>query len=458
MKPKKHIHPHQGGFIAVEFLFAIIAFILLSAIGASLLASRMDSQNYTIAAQQQQAVADAAAKYLKDNFSAVLASATPTVPAQITLTMLRNTNYLPSGFGDTNAFGQNFLVLARSPAPNQLESIVITTGGETIDEIGTREIAENLGGTGGFIPTSNTDIVQGVRGGWQIALSNYGMNPGVGHTVSALFLQDGSLANDYLYRNAIPGKPELNRMNTALDMGNNNVNNAASVTASGTVTAGGNVNAAGNVNATSVNASANVTGATAKISGETYTGNWFRTQGDSGWYSEKWGGGWYMSDASWIRAYGNKNVYTPGQLRGGTVSSEGRAEVGEYLQLDGVATANTPCSPNGLVGRNAVGLTLSCQDGLWKMSGIANIEWARQYRYISEAELPGLIEVWAACPAGKKVLSGGCNFNGYATQVDFDSSHPEVDMQSWKCGMKVGTLYSYVWFTGIEATAFCANF
>ncbi|MFC3941540.1 shufflon system plasmid conjugative transfer pilus tip adhesin PilV [Pseudomonas gingeri NCPPB 3146 = LMG 5327] len=355
-------HKQQRGFIAIEYLFAIIAFSLMTVIGANLASKWMDSQNYQIAAQQQQTAADAAAKYLKDNISAVLALATPTVPAQITVAMLRNTNYLPAGFSDTNAFGQSFLVLARSPAPNQLESIVITTGGETIDEIGTREIAENLGGTGGFIPVSNASIVQGVRGGWQITLSNYGMNPGVGHTASALFLQDGSLANDYLYRNAIPGKPELNRMNTDLDMGANNVNNAANITASGTVTAGADVNAAGNV-----------TGTTAKITGETYTGNWFRTQGDTGWYSEKWGGGWYMSDSDWIRAYGNKSVYTPGQSRAGSLASEGRTEVGEYLQLDGLAVENTACTPNGLVGRMPNGSQLTCQDSVWK-AGSARVQ------------------------------------------------------------------------------------
>ncbi|WP_248767859.1 shufflon system plasmid conjugative transfer pilus tip adhesin PilV [Pseudomonas sp. MWU12-2345] len=351
MNTKLSWHKQQRGYVAIEFLFAIIVFSLMSAIGANLLSQRMDSQNYQIAAQQQQAVADAAAKYLKDNFSAVLASAAPTVPAQITVTMLRNTNYLPVGFSGTNAFGQTLLVLARAPAPNQLESIVITTGGEAIDEIGTREIAENLGGTGGFIPVSNASIVQGVRGGWQITLSNYGMNPGVGHTASALFLQDGALANDYLYRNAVPNQPELNRMNTAIDMATNDINNAGNVTASGTVTAGVDVNAANNVTA----------------------GNWLRTQGDSGWYSTKWGGGWYMSDSNWIRAYGNKSVYTPGQSRAGSLVSEGRTEVGEYLQVDGLATENTPCSPNGLMGTTADG-PLFCRDGLWKKPGSGNFK------------------------------------------------------------------------------------
>jgi hypothetical protein len=71
---------------------------------------------------------------------------------------------------------------------------------------------------------------------------------------------------------------------------------------------------------------------------------WFRTLGDTGWYSQKWGGGWYMSDSSWIRAYSNKNVYTGGQIRGGSVQADGRLTVGEFAQLNGVANAGASCS------------------------------------------------------------------------------------------------------------------
>ncbi len=37
--------------------------------------------------------------------------------------------------------------------------------------------------------------------------------------------------------------------------------------------------------------------------------SWVRTKGDTGWYNETHGGGWYMSDTTWIRAYNNKKVY-----------------------------------------------------------------------------------------------------------------------------------------------------
>ncbi|MEN1471909.1 shufflon system plasmid conjugative transfer pilus tip adhesin PilV, partial [Pseudomonas aeruginosa] len=53
---------------------------------------------------------------------------------------------------------------------------------------------------------------------------------------------------------------------------------------------------------------------------------------------------------------------------GGKLTSEGRTEVGEFLQLNGVATEGAGCSPNGLVGRSSIGVALSCQSGVWKGS------------------------------------------------------------------------------------------
>lgn len=39
-----------------------------------------------------------------------------------------------------------------------------------------------------------------------------------------------------------------------------------------------------------------------------YTSNWFRSNGTTGWYSQTYGGGIYMADTTWIRAYGNKGI------------------------------------------------------------------------------------------------------------------------------------------------------
>ena len=45
-----------------------------------------------------------------------------------------------------------------------------------------------------------------------------------------------------------------------------------------------------------------------------YASNWFRSRGTTGWYSEDYGGGWYMTDADWIRAYNGKGITTNGNM------------------------------------------------------------------------------------------------------------------------------------------------
>ena len=37
--------------------------------------------------------------------------------------------------------------------------------------------------------------------------------------------------------------------------------------------------------------------------------SWIRTKGTTGWYNEDYGGGWYMTDANWIRNYNYKPLY-----------------------------------------------------------------------------------------------------------------------------------------------------
>ncbi|MNT26846.1 hypothetical protein D3C72_1624440 [compost metagenome] len=45
------------------------------------------------------------------------------------------------------------------------------------------------------------------------------------------------------------------------------------------------------------------------VAGDILAANgWLRSSGDTGWYSETYGGGWYMKDSVWIRNYNNKRV------------------------------------------------------------------------------------------------------------------------------------------------------
>ena len=322
------------GFISIELMIALVVIAIATAGGISVLMSYLDGLNEQHAAQQQQQVAKAAEKYLKDNFSTVLASAGATAPAVITVPMLRNTRYLPAGFSDTNIFGQQ--VRARKPAANQLETLIVTTGAGSPGDVDPADRPAH--GRSGRVHLesqyrhcSGRRLAGGVK---QFRQRSRRWTPGDG----AVF-QDGAIANEYLYRNSVPGHPELNRMNTALNMGGNNI------AAAGAITASGNITTSADISARNMTATGTVKAGTADISGETYTGGWFRTRGNSGWYNEKWDGGWYMSDSAWVRSWMNKSVYTGGELRGGKLTSEGRTTVGEYLQINGLAAENAGCSP-----------------------------------------------------------------------------------------------------------------
>jgi len=49
------------------------------------------------------------------------------------------------------------------------------------------------------------------------------------------------------------------------------------------------------------------------VTGDIYAnGGWVRVSGTNGLYFESYGGGWQMTDANWIRAYGSKAVYISG--------------------------------------------------------------------------------------------------------------------------------------------------
>ena len=52
--------------------------------------------------------------------------------------------------------------------------------------------------------------------------------------------------------------------------------------------------------------------------------SWIRTVGGAGWYSETYGGGWCMTDSTWIRIYGGKSLYAAS----GIIRTDGELQVG----------------------------------------------------------------------------------------------------------------------------------
>lgn len=94
---------------------------------------------------------------------------------------------------------------------------------------------------------------------------------------------------------------------------------------------------------------------------DVYSSSWLRTVGQTGWYSESYGGGWYMTDGTWLRAYGNKQIYTGstsadaihtagGMNASGRIYGGGIVTAGGGLDVVGVR-ASTGCSEFNVYGR-----------------------------------------------------------------------------------------------------------
>ena len=225
----------QFGFTMLEIIVAIavmaIGFVLLN----TLIANSADRDRETLAAQHMRRVVDAAERYINDNNAALIASATPTVPAVLTLNTLRTASYLPNTFSDLNAFGQSYEIRVLEPAAGQLSTLILTNAGEVIPEGGLRRVSRQVGPEGGYVSTGSPSAATGAYSGWTMNLATYGAANGGGRVAAGLFFRDGQQVSDYLYRSAVAGHPELNAMNAPIDMGNNNVTNAGNVTANSAV-------------------------------------------------------------------------------------------------------------------------------------------------------------------------------------------------------------------------------
>lgn len=339
LKMKRGVAQISDSVIGIGLFLVFFAAIIVPVTNWAL-----DQARATVAASQAKRVQQAVNLYIKDNHDTIAATATSTNAFIFGVNELIAAGYLPAGFSTQNNFSATYQTRVFEPTTNKLNSMTFLSGGASISKSLARKIAIGIGADGGVI---EGNVAHGALGSWTMNLADFGgFNPGDGSVVIAGFFDNGLLINDYLYRKAVPGHPELNTMSTALNMGNNDISNAATTTTT-------------TLNATNVNAQ------TTRTAGETYTGGWFRTTGDSGWYSEKWGGGFNMTDSTWIRAYNNKSIYTAGTVRAGAIQSDGNVSAAGVLELGQVNIVGAVCPSNGAISHDASGATLSCQSGVW---------------------------------------------------------------------------------------------
>lgn len=392
----------QRGVMMLEVLAALMIVMLASVYAADRYQAYLEEQSWQVAAAQATAFNNAAKSYIADNTDTILNG---TLPFKVTPSLLSQNGYLDKGFS-VSPYGQSYVtsIVKNSKLTSKLQALTCSTGGERISYKGLRSVAAQIQGMGGYIDDSGT--ATGAYGGWTSNPTDFGISCENGHLAIALsseVLGTAMQESDRLYRYKVNARPDLNQMHTDIDMNSNNLNNVKAVNAE-----------TGNYSDTVM--------AQSDIKSQN---GWLITRSGKGWLNEEHAGGLYMDDNDWIKSVNGKGIYTSGQLKGGTVRSDGRASVGEYLQLDGNANAGEGCSPNGLQGRTSEGRILSCVNGIWKNPSQGNIYYntatATSYRFPSAT---------AYCNGNDVAVGGGgiCSSNnGY---IWLNGNKP-VDNNGW---------------------------
>jgi hypothetical protein len=112
-------------------------------------------------------------------------------------------------------------------------------------------------------------------------------------------------------------------------------------------------------------------------------GGWLRVSGNQGLHFESYGGGWYMVDTTWVRAYADKNVLTGGEMRAGYLYSTGSARVDGNLGVGNGspayrihASGDIYADGGWLRVSGGAGLYFQTYGGGWRMT---DSTWIRTY-------------------------------------------------------------------------------
>ncbi|EAA9302595.1 shufflon system plasmid conjugative transfer pilus tip adhesin PilV [Salmonella enterica] len=364
-------HKHDGGFVAMSIGAGLLIVLAMAGMAARYMGDYLKAREWQVVAMQTNRFSQATSSYVGRYYPTVLAAATTTKPVVVTAQMLKNTGMLPASFSETNSYGQQYqsLIVRNSQNQELLQGMVVSRGGHAMPFPALSQISKEItAGFGGYVQDGKTAI--GAMRSWRIALSSYGTSSGSGHLAVLLSTEDLSGARedgDRLYRFQVNGRPDLNKMHTAIDMGGNNLNNVGTLNAN-TVSA-----QRGNFGVSLVSNGPITAGGDIRS-----TGGWIVSRSGKGWMDETHGGGIYMSDNDWLRILNNKGLFTGGQIRGGQLRSDGNVSVAGVMELEKINVAGTHCDKDGSVSRTAPGAPLSCQSGRWQ----ANSKFDGRYDYI----------------------------------------------------------------------------
>lgn len=216
----------------MNILSAIGALILLIVMLPDLISwwdAGLTATQQRLVANHMLMVTQAARQYVNRHQDTLLAQAQAASGPTVGIRELVDEGFLPDGFQPRNPWLQEYQIHVRQPQAGTLQAIVLTTGGRDNETDKFRNVtvpgaAALVGGAGGFVPSGvlpgqTENMLQGAGNGWSLDLGSVGIpSPGSGHLGAVSSYDSSALGQDFLYRVAVPGQPELNAMQTELDM------------------------------------------------------------------------------------------------------------------------------------------------------------------------------------------------------------------------------------------------
>lgn len=250
----------QLGIALLEVLISLFLLGIVITGAVSMIDNHLEKVRMAATAEHMQVFAKGVKDFVKDNYPYLVSGgnnlepASDQHPAVLTVNTLQTTpnavtgqtsatRYLPAGFKPTNSYQQTICALVLKPKPNsnELYTLIVTESinphAQNISDIDLSLLAASLGAAGGGIYQKDSDndllIAKGTMGKWEFDLKNdqvgqffksaqrncadqkQPLKLEAGHPLMALwFAEDTSSA--YLYRDEVPGHPELNTMQTDL--------------------------------------------------------------------------------------------------------------------------------------------------------------------------------------------------------------------------------------------------
>lgn len=270
---KKDELKKEAGSLMVEALAMLALIALVTPILYKKAAERTTELQDINAASQMRVMIKAVDDYLRDNYQDIMRGQAPkndckgTKPnfadfatkenATTTVDLQQLCDYLPYGFLDANgnvqgsySFGSYQLAVKKHSSKNAKSSATLTgfiiadpKMKEGIPLIRASRIAAMIGSNGGYTQGNKGNGVQGI---WTIndIKNELGLASKADGSIMAASIQpvtDGSGLNEnVLYRNEVPGYPNLNTMGTTLDLGSHNIENVNQLIITADNAAGGN--------------------------------------------------------------------------------------------------------------------------------------------------------------------------------------------------------------------------